>query len=54
VVKNNLIAPSIIIGIAIIIAAIVLRFGKIYPSKKNEAPEQQSTENVNKNPLKIP
>jgi len=54
IVKNNLIVPSIIIGLAIIIAAIVLRVGKIYPSKKNEAPEQQSTENANKNPLKIP
>jgi len=54
VVKNNLILPSIIIGIAIIIAAIVLRFGKIYPSKKNEAPKQPSSENTNKNLLKIP
>jgi len=53
-VKNNLITPSIIIGIAIIIAAIVLRVGKIYPSKKNEGPEQQSTENANKNPLRMP
>jgi len=51
VVKNNLITPSIIIGIAIIIAAIILRLGK-----KSLLTEEKETiqENSNKNPLKMP
>jgi len=52
IVQNNLLIPSIIIGLAIIIAAIVLKPIKFH-SKKN--PEQEiKKENINKNPLKIP
>jgi len=51
VVENNLIVPSIIIGLAIIISAIVLRFGK-KPINSNQ--EEVTHENTNKNPLKLP
>ena len=51
VVKNNLILPSIIIGIAIIMAAIVFKSGKI-PFRKNT--EKKTPEEDYKNPLKMP
>jgi len=50
-VKNNLIVPSIIIGLAIIIAAIVLRFGKKYFNNDQEEAVQG---NPKKNPLRMP
>ena len=52
VVKNNLIVPSIIIGIAIIIAAIVLKWEKIPFRKKSQV--DTSKENIQNNPLKMP
>jgi len=50
-VKNNLVFPSIIIGIAIVIAAIVLKLEKI-PFRKKILKENQ--EKTYKNPLKLP
>jgi len=50
IIKNNLIIPSIIIGIAIIISAIVLNSRKPYLKSSN--PEKE--EKTYKNPLKIP
>ena len=50
-VKNNLIIPSIIIGIAIVIAAIVLKLEKI-PFRKRTLKDNQ--EKTYKNPLKLP
>ncbi|MBI2134920.1 hypothetical protein HYU09_02940 [Candidatus Woesearchaeota archaeon] len=50
IVKNNLIVPSMIVGIAIIIAAAIIRFGKS-PLRKNsnaEIPAEQ------KNHLRMP
>lgn len=52
IVKNNLVVPSIIIGIAIIIAAIVLRSAKM-PLGKNTQQETDQEKSY-KNPLKMP
>ena len=49
IIKNNLIVPSIILGIAIIIAAVTLRVGKLAPKKDFEQPGEQK-----RNPLKMP
>jgi len=51
IVQNNFVVPSIIIGIAIVIAAIILKSNKIHFNKKAEETKQ---ENVNKNPLRMP
>ncbi len=52
IVKNNLIVPSLIIGLAIIIAAIVLKSGKIPFRKK--AQEQSYEQKHSKSSLKMP
>jgi len=51
IIKNNLLVPSIIIGLAIIIAAIVLSLGKRSANKEHEDTTQK---NVPKNPLRMP
>ena len=50
IVKNNLIVPSIILGIAIIIAALIIKFGKssLRKDSNTESSEKQ------KNLLKMP
>ena len=52
IVQNNLVIPSIIIGIAIVIAAIVLRSGKKFTreNQHQEIPQEETQ----KNPLKLP
>lgn len=50
VIKNNLVVPSIIMGIAIIVAALILRFGK---KSFKTTKEETAQENTN-NPLNMP
>lgn len=49
IVKNNLLVPSIILGIAIVIAAVIIRSGKPAPKKDFEQSSEQK-----RNPLKTP
>ena len=51
-VKNNLIVPSIIVGIAIIVAAIVLKSEK--PSFRKSTSQEMKQEKTYKNPLRMP
>ena len=50
IVKNNLIVPSIILGIAVIIAALIIKSGKS-SSRKNQPMESSEKQ---KNLLKLP
>ena len=53
VVKNNFVVPSIIIGIAIIIAAIILKWNKL-PFRKKEESKEESEEDSFAQKLKTP
>jgi len=50
IIKNNLLTPSIIIGIAIIIAAMILRLGK----KSFNSEQKETNQEKTNNPLKMP
>ena len=52
IIQNNLVAPAFVIGIAIIIAAIVLRWRRNPSKGTNHMETEQKQEN--KNPLKLP
>ncbi len=52
IIENNLVIPSIIIGIAIVIAAMILKSGKIF-TRKNEH-QETVPEETEKNTLKLP
>jgi uncharacterized ion transporter superfamily protein YfcC len=52
-VKNNLILPSIIIGIAIVMGAVIIRYGKSYTERRNEAPRDQQEQHYTGN-LRMP
>ncbi len=55
-VENNLLMPSIILGIAIIAAALILKSEKISlnPFRKNKQQEAEANNEAGKNPLRMP
>ena len=54
IVKNNIMFPSIILGIAIIIAAYILRYGKNPPRKKQEHQEIKLQQYNDERPKDVP
>ena len=54
IVQNNLLTPSIILGIAIILSAVILKSGKITFRKNNDEETSETNHETSKNPLKMP
>lgn len=54
IVQNNLLTPSIILGIAIILSAVILKSGKVAFRKTNNGETGEANHEASKNPLKMP